>query len=107
MQELCRALQGTKHWAHLGVAACPPPSGDAPAPAPPPASAPEAWPDADDGLLEDWCPAVDAEASGWGGLPKEECMRRAARLQAEAAAAVREGRGTLVFKHIHKVVHWG
>ena len=105
MQELCRALEGTKHWAHLGVPACPPPSSDqieepypASAPAPPPAAGPGA-----EGLLEDWCPAVDAEASGWGALPKGECMRRAARLQAAAAEAVRLGNGTLVFKHIHKV----
>lgn len=54
-------------------------------------------------LHADWCLPQDQQASGWADLDSAECSRRAEAVQAAAAAAVRAGSGTLLFKHVHKV----
>lgn len=55
-------------------------------------------------LLKSWCAPVDkAATTGWASLSDEECMRRVEAGKAAAVARVREGRGTLLFKHVHKV----
>lgn len=55
------------------------------------------------GLLNDWCLPQDQQASGWAGLTSAECSRQAEAVQGAAAAAVRAGNSTLLFKHVHKV----
>lgn len=55
-------------------------------------------------LLKNWCaPADKAATTGWASLSDEECMSRVEAGKAAAVARVREGRGTLLFKHVHKV----
>ncbi|PRW60367.1 hypothetical protein C2E21_0811 [Chlorella sorokiniana] len=71
--ELCAALQGTPYYVHLDAAAC------------------------TAALAKQ-----DQQASGWAGLTTAECSRKAEAVQAAAAAAVRAGNGTLLFKHVHK-----
>lgn len=124
-QELCAALEGTPHYVHLDAAACaaarqPPRSsssssssssgGEAPAEnggsgsrgSGTNTSASAAGQPLPQGLLQDWCLPQDKEASGWAALSDVECSRRAEAVQAAAAAAVRAGNGTQLFKHVHK-----
>lgn len=123
-QDLCRALEGSPHCQHLDAVACASQlrgaagsgssngadsnsslsrAGSSSASAGGSADAPTPQPEQ---LLDSWCLQQDKEASGWGALSGAECMRQFRALRSEAVAAVRNGTGTLLFKHVHKV-RWG
>lgn len=111
MQELCRALEGSRHYSFLNAAACPPLL------SPAAHTAPKAMPTGQphlqgqlqrpesgtERLLGSWCTAVDKLATGWGPLSNAECMQRFTAVQRKAVEAVRQGGGMMLFKHVHKV----
>jgi hypothetical protein len=121
LQELCSALRGMPYFEHLDASACPPPGpGSATLPTAVQQQRAVARPDQQPGggsssnastvaaqpggqLLGNWCVPRDKEATGWAALSDRECMQRARAAQEAAAAAVRNGSGTLLFKHVHKV----
>lgn len=116
MQELCRALEGSRYYRFLDPAACSP----APDPAASVASSavPKGQPVAQlqrqqpaggtPHLLTSWCAPADKLATGWGALSDAECMQRFEAVQRGAVDAVRKGSGLMLFKHVHKVSSaWG
>jgi len=52
--------------------------------------------------LETACDTRDKHASGWSDLTDGECLQRFTAVQEAATAAVRNGSGILLFKHVHK-----
>ncbi|KAL4447517.1 hypothetical protein ABPG75_004736 [Micractinium tetrahymenae] len=110
-EELCRVLEGTRHYRFLNQAACPPPLNasraspvhGAPRAAQQPGQQQLQLPVGSTmPLLDSWCTATDKLASGWGALSDAECMRSFAAVQQKAVEAVRRGSGMMLFKHIHK-----
>ncbi|KAI3429348.1 hypothetical protein D9Q98_005443 [Chlorella vulgaris] len=53
-------------------------------------------------LLSNWCAPQDKAATGWANLPDAACMQRFQAVQTAAVAAVTNGHGTVLFKHVHK-----
>ena len=113
LQELCHALEGGPYYQHLDAAACPPPvkaatggasTGDAAGaqPARQPADVQHALRLQPPPLLGNWCLPADKQASGWAAISDAACMQRAAAAQEAAVSEVRAGRGTVLFKHVHK-----
>ena len=52
--------------------------------------------------IQPFCATRDKHASGWSDLTDGECLQRFTAVQEAATAAVRNGSGTLLFKHVHK-----
>lgn len=111
-QELCRALEGSRHYRFLNATACPPLLGP---PGPTDQAVPKKQPLARQQLqeaasaneapclLDSWCVPADKLATGWGALSDAECTRRLAAVQRKAVQAARTGGGMVLFKHVHKV----
>lgn len=117
LQELCEALRRTPYYQDLEEAACGTPSlaaadessregsaghsrADLAAAAGTAGSALAQQPGE---LLGSWCVEQDMAATGWAGLSDEACMQKVQAVRDAAVAAVRDGNGTLLFKHVHKV----